>query len=193
MAASGLTAEQLERIARNRAEAVRRMALRQQREGLLENREAADGGKQMSGPAISGPPSEGAISARPGRVPLSSAVAACVENGTVLPSHHVDESTRYPAPPVLSPTRVIISYRDEQPSTSTTVAAPILAAGAENRPSLGTSLAKGAAMANVQLRKYSVKVIFKLVDPKSFEVSCFHFGSRCLHLCGRFFFQLKSV
>lgn len=170
MAASGLTAEQLERIARNRAEAMRRMALRQQRQGLLENREAADGGKQISGLAISGSRSEGAISARPGRVPLSRAVVACVENGPALPSHHEDGPTRYPAPPVLSPTRVIISYRDEQPSTSTTVAAPILAAGAENRRFLGTSLAKGAAMGNVHLKKYSVKVIFKLVDSKSFEV-----------------------
>ncbi|VDN07755.1 unnamed protein product [Thelazia callipaeda] len=158
-----LTVEQLKRIERNRAEAVRRMALRQQRgihsSPTVEDISAINHDKNEINCGSSSLSSM-KIELLPDIVSSDSSKQTCPslvkDSNTVI----IDKGSTLPCPPALS--KYVINYRDE-PSSS-----KIKENSKEALPP--SSIKLSSVVTTVELRQSAVSVTFKLIDPKSFQV-----------------------
>ncbi|MCP9257142.1 SWI/SNF-related matrix-associated actin-dependent regulator of chromatin subfamily A [Dirofilaria immitis] len=179
MAAFSLTAEQLKRIERNRAEAMRRMALRHRREQELndiKNISITDNNYSIIDTItknnISNIPAKVQI-LQPKLGSLNSSVAIRDENTTE--KFHTTKDHDIFKPPIalcdqLSPTKYVIAYRDEQqPSTSTSINPTKIQTDRKLLP-VSTAIKRPPVVTAIQLKKNIVNVSFKLIDPKSFQV-----------------------
>ncbi|KAM3722857.1 SWI/SNF-related matrix-associated actin-dependent regulator of chromatin subfamily A-like protein [Dirofilaria immitis] len=169
MAAFSLTAEQLKRIERNRAEAMRRMALRHRREQELndiKNISITDNNYSIIDTIT-----ENNISNIPAKVQilqpklgsLNSSVAIRDENTTE--KFHTTKDHDIFKPPIalcdqLSPTKYVIAYRDEQqPSTSTSINPTKIQTDRKLLP-VSTAIKRPPVVTAIQLKKNIVNVQF---------------------------------
>ncbi|EFO16766.2 hypothetical protein LOAG_11737 [Loa loa] len=168
MAASSLTAEQLKRIERNRAEAMRRMALRQQREKELE--------KVDNACSVTDNTSKVQMILQPKH--SSNKISVTVQDGNsplqMFTGKSYDES-KFPLATFdqsLSSTKYVITYRDEQqPSTSTlSVPSKIETDHKQLHVSPLSPIKRPPVVTAVHLKQTVVSVIFKLINSKSFQV-----------------------
>ncbi|EJW78362.1 hypothetical protein WUBG_10728, partial [Wuchereria bancrofti] len=175
MATSSLTTEQLKRIERNRAEAVRRMALRQQRQEKPENMKHINTVSNCSTIGTSDASVKAQMMLRPGLWSLNSSrkvsvtvrdesrsVQQSVANehgGSKLPAAASDHS---PQP---------MTHRAEQQQPSTSAPSVPLKTILDRKPLPALSpIKRPPVVTTVHLKQTVVTVIFKLIDTKSFQV-----------------------
>lgn len=177
MAALTLTAEQLKRIERNRAEAMRRMALRQQREKEMEN----TGNVAVNNDFCINSYSSDATGKAQVMMRHQQAELRSLDSSSKVQIRVRDENRPKQIPVAKgsdecksnqlssSPTKYVIRYRNEQePSTSKVEV---------NRKIVPVSLSpikRPPVITTINLKQSIVNVIFKLTDSKSFQVSFFY-------------------
>lgn len=173
MAASSLTAEQLKRIERNRAEAIRRMVLRQQREkelGDIEN--ISVGANNYSTIDISNVSSRKEQTMLPpelGSLNSSNKVSVAVRDENKGPIQQLVAKSNDGSKSFLqsSPTKYVITYREEQQPSTSALLIPSKAKVDHKRLSLLSPIKQPTT---VHPKQGVVNIIFKLIDSKSFQV-----------------------
>lgn len=179
MAASSLTAEQLKRIECNRAEAMRRIALRQQREKELRNiKNITVANNNYSNTAISSTSIVSSSVLDSLNSPNKVSVTVRDENKKSVQEQVIatnDNEIKFP--PITSssssssPTKYVITYRDEQEPSTSTLSLPSKAKVDHKQLSVLSSVKPPSVTTTVQLKQSVVNIVFKLFDSKSFQVS----------------------
>ncbi|VIO92396.1 Helicase conserved C-terminal domain containing protein [Brugia malayi] len=185
--ATSLTTEQLKRIERNRAEALRRMALRQEREGKPENMKHIN---TVSNCSTTGDTSHTSVKAqmmlRPGLWSLNSSRKVSVtvrdESKPVqLSVTNEHDGSKLPAAVTSDHSAQPMTHRAEQQQPSTS--APFVPLKAKlNRKALPilSPIKRPPVVTTVHLKRTTVNVIFKLIDTKYFQVQFTPFSQSIL-------------
>ncbi|VDO51588.1 unnamed protein product, partial [Onchocerca flexuosa] len=183
MAASSLTAEQLKRIERNRAEAMRRMALRQQREREVENIKNMNvmGNNYSTIDTITcGNTSSIPVKVQPmvqsklGPLNSSNKVSVTVrdENRPVqlqIAKSHDESKFSLASSDQLSPKKYVITYRDKQQPSTSALAVPTRIEMDHKLLPVSSPIKRPPVVTAIQLRQNTINISFKLIDPKSFQ------------------------
>lgn len=183
MAASSLTAEQLKRIERNRAEAMRRMTLRQQRErelGDMKNINVVDNSYSTTDTLNTSMKEQMMIRPEIGLLNPYNNVSGIARDENRRPTELFIakgyDGSKFPlatSGQSSSPTKYVITYRDgQQPSTSDLSVSSVAEANHKLLPVL-SPVKRPPVITAVHLKQSIVSVIFKLIDSKSFQVSTF--------------------
>uniref|UniRef100_A0A8R1XZJ4 SWI/SNF-related matrix-associated actin-dependent regulator of chromatin subfamily A-like protein 1 n=2 Tax=Onchocerca TaxID=6281 RepID=A0A8R1XZJ4_ONCVO len=184
MAASSLTAEQLKRIERNRAEAMRRMALRQQRErelGNIKNMNMMDNNYSMIATKTTGNTScipvkvQTMVQSKLGPLNSSSKISVTVQNENrpvqlqIAKSHNESKFSLAPSDQ-LSPKKYVITYRDEEQPSTSALTVPTKIDMAHKLSPVSSPIKRPPVVTAIQPKQSTVNISFKLINPKSFQV-----------------------
>ncbi|VBB25880.1 unnamed protein product [Acanthocheilonema viteae] len=173
MAASSLSVEQLKRIERNRAEAMRRMALRQQREKELGNISIMDNSYSITDISATSINEQMMLLSELGSFNSSNKASAILQKPMqqlITKSHGGSKFPLATSHQLASASKYVITYRDEQQPSTSALSIPSKVEVDRKLLPVVSPVKRPPVAATIHLKQSVVNIIFKLIDSKSFQV-----------------------